>query len=138
MVGLGDLPGGAYESRRSAVSEDGSIVVGWSISASGSEAFRWSARDGMVGLGDLPGGRFSSEADGTSGDGSVVVGEASSAQGPEAFRWTRPEWLGWAICLAATFTARRMVSPPMDRWWSEGANPSPASKHFVGPKRKAW
>ena len=52
---LGDLPGGAFMSRATAVSADGTTVVGYSTStalnpAGGDEAFRW--KDGqMIGLG---------------------------------------------------------------------------------------
>ena len=52
--------------------------MGYSDSASGNEAFRWTSSGGMVGLGDLPGGGFSSDAFGVSYDGSVVVGQSSS------------------------------------------------------------
>ena len=86
--GLGDLPGGGFSSSARAVSADGSVVVGYSSSASGVEAFRWTSGSGMVGLGDLPGGSFWSEAYGVSADGSVVVGFSDSASGVEAFRWT--------------------------------------------------
>ncbi len=87
--GLGDLPGGSFFSLASAVSSDGSVVVGWSDSASGVEAFRWTSGGGMVGLGDLAGGIFQSDAHGVSSDGSVVVGGSwSSLSGDEAFRWT--------------------------------------------------
>jgi len=88
MVGLGDLPGGAVLSEANAVSSDGLTVVGESNSASGMEAFRWTARGGMVGLGDLPGGQFRSAAQGISADGLTIVGTAGSASGSEAFRWT--------------------------------------------------
>jgi probable HAF family extracellular repeat protein len=64
------------------------VVVGFSASASGREAFRWTYAWGMVGLGDLPQNDFYSEAYGVSADGSVVVGYSRSASGPEAFRWT--------------------------------------------------
>jgi probable HAF family extracellular repeat protein len=93
MVGLGDLPGDVFSSEASAVSADGSVVVGQSKSASGSEAFRWTQATGMVGLGDLPGGSFYSGASGVSADGSVVVGNSQSANVglyfSEAFRWTQ-------------------------------------------------
>ena len=86
---LGDLPGGEYESYAESVSADGSVIVGWSYSASGREAFRWDAPTGrMVGLGDLTGGDFDSRAMGVSADGVVVVGGSASTSGPEAFRWT--------------------------------------------------
>jgi probable HAF family extracellular repeat protein len=89
MVGLGDLPGGAFNSLAFGVSGDGSVVVGQSYSASGLEAFRWTQSEGIVGLGDLSGGLFQSVAIGVSGDGSVVVGDSYSASGQEAFRWTQ-------------------------------------------------
>jgi len=72
----------------SGVSGDGSVVVGYSISGTGLEAFRWTQATGMVGLGNLPGG-ISSSASGVSADGSVVVGYSNSANGNEAFRWTQ-------------------------------------------------
>ena len=85
--GLGDLPGGNFYSDAMDVSADGSVVVGYAYSASGHEAFRWTAGGGMVGLGDLPGGDFVSDARGVSADGSVVVGSGTSALGYEAFIW---------------------------------------------------
>ncbi len=86
--GLGDLPGGEVYSTATAVSADGTVVVGISKSAQGSEAFRWTAGTGMVGLGDFPGGKFASSANGISADGSIIVGCGLSANGTEAFRWT--------------------------------------------------
>jgi uncharacterized membrane protein len=44
MVGLGDLPGGEFFSHGAGVSADGSVVVGGGTSASGFEAFRWTAQ----------------------------------------------------------------------------------------------
>lgn len=89
FIPLGDLPGGDFNSGASDVSDDGSVVVGGSSSASGGEAFRWTSTGGMLGLGDLPGGSFSSSASGVSADGSVVVG-TGQIDGPsvESFRWT--------------------------------------------------
>jgi probable HAF family extracellular repeat protein len=88
MVGLGDLAGGTFFSRAEAASVDGSVIVGWSASDSGFEAFRWTEADGMVGLGDLAGGSFLSRARDVSADGSVVVGTGESDAGVEGFRWT--------------------------------------------------
>jgi probable HAF family extracellular repeat protein len=89
FLGLGDLPGGTFQSTASAVSANGSLVVGLSNSTSGGEAFRWTAASGMAGLGDLPGGVFASNAVGVSADGSVVVGFGNNASSSlEAFRWT--------------------------------------------------
>jgi probable HAF family extracellular repeat protein len=98
MTGLGRLPGSEefIPSKARGISADGQVVVGYSGSALGVEAFRWSAEEGMEGLGDLPGGTFSSEALSVSADGQVVVGYANSEQGQEAFRWTRSS--GMASC----------------------------------------
>ena len=87
--GLGDLPGSNFVSIARAVSADGKVVVGYSSSSSGFQAFRWTATTGMVGLGDLPGGSFTSYANAVSADGSVVVGSSSSSNGTQAFRWTQ-------------------------------------------------
>ncbi|MCA9283165.1 MAG: PEP-CTERM sorting domain-containing protein [Phycisphaeraceae bacterium] len=89
---LGDLPGGNFYSSATAISGDGTTVVGQSISTNGFEAFVWRAETGMVGIGDLPTGEFSSLASGVSHDGSVVVGIGRVLEGPfsagRAFRWT--------------------------------------------------
>src|SRR5262249_5641418 len=89
IAGLGFLPGGTF-SIASGVSADGSVVVGYSHSASGDQAFRWTQATGMVSLGN---GVFASSiASGVSADGRVVVGEAHSLSGQlEAFRWTQEE-----------------------------------------------
>jgi probable HAF family extracellular repeat protein len=59
IVGLGDLPGGALHSVPTAVSSDGSAVVGWGHWGSNLqtdiEAFHWTQSTGMVGLGDIAG-----------------------------------------------------------------------------------
>ncbi len=89
FLGLGDLSGGTFQSIANAVSANGSVVVGMSNSASGGEAFRWTAAGGITGLGDLPGGVFASSASGVSADGLVVVGFGNNASSSlEAFRWT--------------------------------------------------
>ena len=84
--GLGDLDGGAFDSRATGVSANGAVVVGVGTSASGPEAFRWEGGV-MSGLGDLDGGAFQSQANAVSADGSVVVGWGTTASGIEAFRW---------------------------------------------------
>lgn len=66
MTGLGDLPGGNFESYAEDVSADGSVVVGWSDGDDWWHAFRW--ENGV--MTDL-GARW---AKGVSGDGRVVVG----------------------------------------------------------------
>ena len=52
--GLGDLPGGNFYNQAYVVSADGSVVVGFSNTALGIEAFRWTVAGGMEDLGDLP------------------------------------------------------------------------------------
>jgi probable HAF family extracellular repeat protein len=86
---LGDLTGGGYSSGANGISADGCAAVGVGTSAGGSEAFRWTLRDGMIGLGDLPGGTVNSGAWNASADGSVIVGMSASASGAQAFRWTQ-------------------------------------------------
>lgn len=99
--GLGDLPGGTFYSSATAVSADGSVIVGSSNSAQGTEAFGWTDlnNNGLLdsaeildlhsefGLGDLAGGGFKSVAYDVSADGSVIVGAGTSDVGSEAFIW---------------------------------------------------
>src|SRR5262249_6750565 len=66
--GLGDLPGGSTSSVAWGVSGDGSMVVGESEAAAGTQAFAW-ANGVMV---DLPGGANSAYAAST--DGRTLVG----------------------------------------------------------------
>jgi len=87
---LGDLPGGEFDSWAEGVSADGSVVVGHSRTASGTEAFRWTLADGMVGLGRLPGSADGTWAYGVSGDSTVVIG-VDSANAYQSFRWTASE-----------------------------------------------
>jgi probable HAF family extracellular repeat protein len=82
FTGLGALSGGSSYSEAKAVNADGSVVVGFSNSSSGTQAFRWTSA-GMVGLGFSSSGA-PSYAYAVNADGSVVVGES----GYEAFRWT--------------------------------------------------
>jgi probable HAF family extracellular repeat protein len=104
MVGLGDLPTGGFMSHATAVSGDGSVVVGYSDSdhvevdifgdtrISSEEAFRWDSTTGMVGLGIVAPGpwynAFYSSANGISQDGSVIAG-TSSDYNDAPFWWTQ-------------------------------------------------
>lgn len=79
---------GGMNSEATAVSADGTVVVGGSATPSTIvHAFRWTSGGGMVDLGNL-GGAGSSQALGVSADGTVVVGNADSIAGGRAFRWT--------------------------------------------------
>jgi probable HAF family extracellular repeat protein len=79
IVGLGDLPGGDFYSSATAVSSDGSVVVGFGETSEGRRAFRWTESEGMVDIGNLPG---YSEAHAVSSDGSVIVGMVNARQYP--------------------------------------------------------
>jgi probable HAF family extracellular repeat protein len=88
LVYLGDLAGGTTSSTARGISGDGTIIVGDSISANGTEAFRWTSGTGMVGIGDIPGGTFSSQAVGVSDDGSAISGYGWGPSGYTSFLWT--------------------------------------------------
>lgn len=78
MVGLGGLPGGNFRSTATAVSADGRTVVGWSWTDS-TQAFVWTASEGMVGLTQRPTtgtSKPTSEAHCISADGTIIGGEA--------------------------------------------------------------
>lgn len=72
MTGLGFLSGGTVSSA-TAVSADGTVIVGFGDSSGGYQSFRWTETGGMVGLGNLP--NASGNAVAVSGDGSVIVGD---------------------------------------------------------------
>jgi probable HAF family extracellular repeat protein len=107
--GLGDLPGGEFGSRASAISADGTTVIGSSVYAEepGSGGippvsrygpFRWSETEGMVPLDPLSGMDYDyNYARALSGDGSVIAGHATTPPSlwpltdplpRQAFRWT--------------------------------------------------
>jgi probable HAF family extracellular repeat protein len=93
--GLGDFPGGSFESLAQRVSADGSVVIGYGTTATGQQAFRWTRGTGMVSLGNLPDGSFKqTDATGVSADGAVVVGYGDPVgSGWDTYRgflWTQP------------------------------------------------
>ena len=79
---------GDVSSQATAVSANGTVVVGISKSASGkSRAFRWTALEGLTDLGLMPGGT-SASARAVSADGSVIVGDGDAQDASSAvFRW---------------------------------------------------
>lgn len=85
---LGDLAGGSITSVGAGISNDGTVIVGSSISNNGMEAFRWTSGTGMSNIDDIAGTTHNSIAYATNIDGSVVVGFATTASGTESFRWT--------------------------------------------------
>lgn len=81
MVGLGDLPGGKTLSEAEAANYDGSIIVGWSATAIGMEAFIWDAAHGMRRVADvvtasggfIPAGWVLKSATSVTSNGNVVT-----------------------------------------------------------------
>ena len=88
MVGLGGLAGGhgAFLSRATAVSADGSVIVGYaSGGVSGQQLFRWTSTGGMQGVDNI----VNAQPTAVSGDGSVIVGQLQQADGLfYAFHWS--------------------------------------------------
>ena len=85
---LGTINGGISCSP-TAISADGSVVVGWSQTSSAVHAFRWAANEAvnMLDLQTLPGGSDSA-ATAVSADGSLVVGwSQAGGLNQHAFRW---------------------------------------------------
>lgn len=90
MVGLGDLPGGSFNSLAFGVSADGSVVVGRSLTASGFEAFIWDETNGMQRLADVLTdagldltGWTLEQATGVSADGKTLVGVGTNPSGDD-------------------------------------------------------
>lgn len=91
IVGISFLPGGDSSSSASAVSPDGTVVVGVSESSNGFEAFQWKKETGMKSLGFLPdvsGGLSSASSVSKQGDVIVGTSDAGLAGNRVAFVWT--------------------------------------------------
>ncbi|MCG3125615.1 MAG: hypothetical protein CHACPFDD_00440 [Phycisphaerae bacterium] len=85
MTGLGDLPGGQFQSVAADIN-DSDWVVGWSCSARGCEAFLWTPQNGMIGLGDLTGGPGADSGAGGINERGQVVGAAWAGDRYNAYR----------------------------------------------------
>jgi probable HAF family extracellular repeat protein len=95
MVGLGDLPGGLFESYAVDASGDGSVVVGYGDTDFGTEAFRWTSSGGMQRMWDVllargvdpaaDGWTKLEAASGISADGNTIVGWGTHNGNTEAF-----------------------------------------------------
>lgn len=94
MVGIGTLPGTFVYTSPSAMTPDGSVIVGsaqTTVMNGVNRAYRWDSATGMVDL-DAPGNGISSIALAVSADGKVVVGCSDNSLGNcQAFRWTAEE-----------------------------------------------
>jgi probable HAF family extracellular repeat protein len=90
--GLGDLPGGAFESFSYDISGDGRVAVGAGTTIDGGEVSRWFEGTGMRGTGATNATAFA-----TSYDASVLVGVGYLDRVSRPFRWdasTGIEYLG--------------------------------------------
>jgi probable HAF family extracellular repeat protein len=85
---LGDLPGGSFFSTATAISSDGSVIVGYSATASSAmpTPFRWTRESGMIPLGLIPDPVAYGFANGLSRDGRVTVG-LSAGSGIRPVKW---------------------------------------------------
>lgn len=90
LVDLGGLDGATTHSHAMAVSDDGSVVTGYSYSyeLGTYRGFHWTSANGMVDIGDYPGTRHMVIPMQISGDGSTIVGYARTSSGNQPFRWT--------------------------------------------------
>ncbi len=87
MEWLGSLEGGGDEAFALGMSNDGRVVVGWSSSSHGSEAFRWTPDFGMESLG-VGRSECSSRANDVSGDGRIAVGHSGCGGRVGATLWS--------------------------------------------------
>ncbi len=135
IIGLGDLPGGAFGSGANGVSDNGSFVVG----SSDGEAMVWSQASGMIGLGNLPGAFYESTAWGTSADGSVVAGRGSNPNNYEAFLWTASGGMvGLGFLPGDVASAGGACQPTGQSWLELVGTTLTEPKPTVGLKPVGW
>ena len=93
MIGLGDLPGGAFVSQARCVSAGGSVIAGSGIASSGGkQASYWTQETDWIKLGFLLPGSGESLIMDMSSDGSILAGWGSGGStglGDQPFRWTQ-------------------------------------------------
>ena len=88
IINIGDLPGGPVQTYSNAMTNTGSVIVGYGQTAAGWNAFRWTPSGGLENLGDLPGGSVDGYAYDVSADGNTIVGWGNGVNGWEAIMWT--------------------------------------------------
>lgn len=106
--GIGDLPGGAFDSRAYDISPDGSVVVGRSLDTTATVSYvaiMWTESGGIVPLGDGGMSIKRSLARGVSINGDVIVGQFTpeTSSSPVVFRWTSSTGMVALVDTAAGF-----------------------------------
>src|SRR5262245_11349862 len=90
FTGLGNqFPAGTFHSYCSAISADGTTIVGYFQDQEGTQGFRWSAMTGAISMDDQFPAGTSSWATGVSANGTTVVGRYQAPGETRAFRWTQ-------------------------------------------------
>jgi probable HAF family extracellular repeat protein len=125
---------GAYSMYGTAISADGSIVIGYAnfppYQDSSARAFRWSADTGVEWLGSLQADEHWVAAWGVSGDGRVAVGFSSTNEpyNQRAFRWSAEEGMqplgdlpgmSESVAAAASFDGQVIVGTASEAEQSE-------------------
>ncbi len=125
IEGLGDFPGGVFNSGAIDVSYDGSVAVGFGSQPNpqGGEAFRWSQATGIVALG--PNAQFGA---GVSDNGAIVVGPSNDG----SFRWTSDTG---AVELNIVRSARRISA---DGSVIVGTRQLPPPSGSIRPQKEAF
>ncbi len=116
FTALGDLPGGAFSSSASGISDDGTVVVGTGLTTHTrctpsyggsclpetlvSGAFRWTAADGMSSMGSQYQG---SSAVGISGNGAVAFGTVCSFNSYQSAYCERSGTASWTEGMQSSF-----------------------------------
>lgn len=105
--GVGDLPGGIFDSRAYDISPDGSVIVGRSVDSTGTPfvAFMWTELSGIVQLGEGSLNVLRSTARAVSANGEVIVGQfyPENSSTLFAFRWTTSTGMVALVDTAAGF-----------------------------------
>jgi probable HAF family extracellular repeat protein len=134
MVGLGDLPGGFFQSSAYGVSANGTVIVGSGNTSNGSRAFRWDPVNGMKSIEELliaeglasslVGWQLSAAVD-VSADGRTIVGTGDGPGGTRAWiaTLTVPEPAGHiqilivASLVSVILAARALPGHTLYFWW---------------------
>jgi hypothetical protein len=111
--GIGDLPGGRFQSEALGISDDGKMIMGRSSSARfEEEGFRSTVRDSVIALQALQGpagAPVSSEPRALTPSGHIIAGKTASSRGIEAARWEAATgWVGLGDLEGGTFASQAL------------------------------